>query len=377
MTRTVDANRRIQGGSAAGPVQLRALTGLRGIAAWWVVLYHFREYFPQGTPARFLAFCGQGFLAVDLFFVLSGFIIAYNYLPTFSTFHPIAFLRFLGIRLARIYPLHLFMLLLFLLNPIAIVWLSSHGLESERYDPSYYVMSLFLVQNWGFSRLLAWNVPAWSISTEWMAYLLFPLFAWLAKNRANSTAYTLAGLVTPLVLLGCGLMFMSEHLGTNIPKNGLIRCLCEFASGVFVYRLWMRREIAGRTCVLMACVLGALVAAYFLTDISDIWVLPAMWVCAIYLLANEPPVIALLFSNRFAEIVGLWSYSTYLVHYFVRDWVKFLLIHDSAPTYIQLASYLAATTAASGLLYFCVEIPGRRLGRRIVDRFGSVRAARL
>ena len=85
---------------------IRSLTGLRGVAAWWVVLYHFNELLPVSVHGWPTALLGRGYLAVDLFFILSGFIIAYNYLDGFSAFDPRKYLHFLGVRIARIYPLH-------------------------------------------------------------------------------------------------------------------------------------------------------------------------------------------------------------------------------------------------------------------------------
>jgi peptidoglycan/LPS O-acetylase OafA/YrhL len=349
--------------------QLLGLTGLRGIAAWWVVVYHIKEYLPAGSPGWLQAACEQGYLAVDLFFVLSGFIISYNYLPAFSSFNLIGYLRFLGIRLARIYPLHLFMIVLYLANPLAIALASSQGRDVGRYDPLYYVMSILLVQNWGLADHLAWNIPAWSISTEWMAYLLFPLLAWVAKKNSGNILYTLAGVGIPLALLGIGLNLMGETLGTDIPRNGLIRCLCEFSTGAFVYRLWVAGGKSKATKGSVYVLLAVCMALLFMTGIDDIWIVPAMWACTIFLLATEPALIERMFEHRLVEIIGLWSYSTYLAHYFVRDWVKFLLVRDGIPNGAILFCYASATLVASGLLYRFVELPGRRSGRRLVERF--------
>ena len=356
--------------SSRPPVrQLLCLTGLRGIAAWWVVIYHIKEYLPDGSPGWLRAACEHGNLAVDLFFVLSGFIISYNYLPAFSRFSFIEYMRFLGIRLARIYPLHLFMIILYLANPLAIALASSRGGDVGRYNFLYYFMSIFLVQNWGFADHLAWNIPAWSISTEWMAYLLFPLLAWIAKKNSANIFYTIIGVGIPLALLGIILNLMVETLGSDIPRNGLVRCLCEFASGAFVYRLWLAggksKVIKGSACGLLAIC----TALFFVTGIADIWIVPAIWACTIFLLATEPAAIERMFEHRLVEIIGLWSYSTYLVHYFVRDWVKFLLVRDGLSNGAILFCYASATLVASGLLYRFVELPGRRSGRRLVERF--------
>src|SRR5207253_1604119 len=91
--------------------------------------------------------------------------------------------RFFVARFARIYPLHAFMMAVLLLNPLAQLF-SRAGLDDARYDPSYFFLSLLMIQNWGFTGHLAWNIPAWSISTEWFAYFLFPPFAYLVVKAS-------------------------------------------------------------------------------------------------------------------------------------------------------------------------------------------------
>src|SRR5260221_174467 len=105
---------------------LPALTTIRGLAAWWVVLYHFKEEFPRefvGTPI--FHFVAHGDFAVDLFFELSGFVIALNYASAFRRPTWMQYTKFLILRLARIYPLYIFILLIFLINPLAIALWSS------------------------------------------------------------------------------------------------------------------------------------------------------------------------------------------------------------------------------------------------------------
>ena len=117
------------------PQVIPALTSVRGIAAWWVVLYHFRENLPSRSPEWLLALTAHGYLAVDLFFILSGFVLALNYAESFRGSLAGA-TNFYQLRFARIYPLHFVMLMLFLLNPLAIALFSAGG------DASAYGLSL-------------------------------------------------------------------------------------------------------------------------------------------------------------------------------------------------------------------------------------------
>ena len=172
--------------------QIRALTSLRGIAAWWVVIFHFRQLLPANTPAILQTIAAQGYIAVDLFFVLSGCVITLNYATWFRRPTPRAYANFLALRLARIYPLHVVMMLFYLLTAIVLALASHHPTLGPEYNPTYFLLSLVLLQNWGFTNDTAWNVPAWSISTEWFAYLIFPLLAVSLPTLTATTRRTLA-----------------------------------------------------------------------------------------------------------------------------------------------------------------------------------------
>src|SRR5882724_2358869 len=238
---------------------IRALTSIRGIAAWWIVLFHFREYVPSLADPSIIV--GNGYLAVDLFFELSGFVIALNYGRFFRHLNMTEWFRFLGRRLARIYPLHLLMLFIFLLNPFVIGFLASRSLL-DRYDPGYFVLSVFLVQNWGFTNTLAWNVPAWSISTEWMAYLLFPAICWVTMRFARSRAHSFLLAAILMVVLAAGFAARGQTLGDNVSHTGLFRCVMEFWIGVCLYYAWSvggaRKEHESHIALALAALCGVL-----------------------------------------------------------------------------------------------------------------------
>src|SRR5262249_39676380 len=90
--------------------EIRALTGIRGFAAVWVVLFHLQwqgmyQAFPRLEAIRPLV--DRGYLGVDLFFILSGFILTWNYGEALADWRPREHVRFEIVRLARIYPVHL------------------------------------------------------------------------------------------------------------------------------------------------------------------------------------------------------------------------------------------------------------------------------
>src|SRR5947207_9319817 len=101
------------------PEYLPALTAMRGLAAWWVVLYHFRDEVPKALFGSTLySVISHGDLAVDFFFELSGFVIALRYAGQFGRPNWPLYKEFLIARIARLYPLYISVLVLFAANPI-------------------------------------------------------------------------------------------------------------------------------------------------------------------------------------------------------------------------------------------------------------------
>lgn len=335
-----------------------ALTAIRGVAAWWVVLFHFRDHFPLWLPAIATRVAQNGYLAVDLFFQLSGLVIAVNYERhvTRIAFAPMR--RFLVLRLARIYPLHLCVLLLFLINPLAILFFSATGETGSRYEPGYFGLSLLLVQNWGFTKELAWNIPAWSISTEWFAYLTFP-FIVLLLGRLRGAGSLLA--VYGALALGLAAMswFTGAGLGDEIPRLGLPRCIIQFTMGICLYRLIVEAQRLPSASLLVAAGATGL-AAFAVLPVPDYAIAPVSISCLILGLADNNGAPVRWLQPQWLMWLGEVSYSTYLIHYFIKDWVKFLLVRDDVQTALPIVAYLLATLLASAVLFRFVEVPGRR-----------------
>lgn len=345
------------------PSDIKALTALRGIAAWWVVLYHFREIAPGVQKPILASVADHGYLAVDLFFIMSGFMIALNYGCKFNSLSWKQYRTFVWARIARIYPLHLFIMTLYLLNPIFIQTLSSKKFLGQRYDFGYYIMSLFLVQNWGFAEDIAWNVPAWSISTEFFAYLTFPLL-WVAASKLAQ--HRLLEIGTALVLITLAIVghFVLGELGGYIARLGLIRCVFEFSLGLLLFLLVREARVFSSSKALV--VLIPTVAISLLLNLPDYLVAPGIFMLLIMALLNEKSL-GSQFLNRTPLIwLGEISFSTYLVHYLIKDWIKFTLLRPGVSTSLAFGVYVTATLIISPVLYCVVERPGRRFLRAMV-----------
>lgn len=213
---------------------LKPLTALRFLAAAWVVLFHWWSALnaPQ-TPAL----VARGYLGVEVFFVLSGFILCHVYLKAFGE-GGFDYGGFLKARLARIYPLHLVTLIG--VGALAIV-ATAAGASVDAAVLSWESLpaNLLLLNAWGLAPEAGWNHPSWSISAEWFAYLAFPVFAWAAwalrRRPLTALALAAAGLVGTYAvferLAGFPLTQATIHWGA-------LRIVPCFALGCAAYLAW-------------------------------------------------------------------------------------------------------------------------------------------
>lgn len=344
---------------------IQAFTGLRGLAALSVVAYHFRDGLAEHVPSFAISAAGEGFLAVDIFFILSGFVIYLNYRWMFDDFNMRSAKAFVVARFARIYPVHFFMSLLFLINPLTVLIFSKAKDLGSRYDLSYYFMNLLLVHNWGLTSRVEWNIPSWSISTEWFAYLMFPVFLMgIARKKKNPVVIVvemlglLAGLAAFFFFVG------ASSIGDSIPQFGLLRCLLEFLVGTGLCRFYLLTGTPGPrvNLGLLALVLG-LIATTIGFSLPDYLLLPASFTLLILCLTSDRSLLCKALSWKPLLALGEISYSLYMVHYFVKDWVKFATPEHAETSLTIFFLYLALALSAATLLYFAVEKPGRQLFR--------------
>lgn len=346
----------------ARPADLAALTGVRGIAAWAVVLYHVRLSLLTIVPAPVIAMLAKGYLAVDLFFVLSGFVIWLNYAQRVASQGAGAAGLFLWRRVARVWPLHVVLLAAFV--GLAMVTRLT-GRDSSDYPFSELPLHVLMIQNWGFTDALAWNGPAWSISTEFAAYLVFPALVVVAARVPRLPSGALLGLAGGLCAAIWAVFAANGHtsLGADIAHLGLWRCLAGFTLGCVACALWQRG--AGSTAGWAGCALGWLLGGLALGWPETALVPPLAFAL----------LLALAFcDNRLSRWLGrgavLWlgevSYSTYLAHALMFTLFKLAFVTpDLQIGWVGLAAYLALVLGASAMLNHWVERPAQAALNRI------------
>lgn len=345
---------------------LPGLTGARGVAAWLVVLYHIREGLSAAALPDLVAVFAKFYLAVDFFFMLSGFVLWLNYGEALRRGGLSVVPRFLARRIARIWPLHL--VILAGAVAFALVLEAAGKGDPLRYPWHELPLHILLMQNWGLTSALAWNDPAWSISCEWAAYLLLPLLAFAVDWRRMPTAILVA-LIAALALALHVWMASSgaAMLGEDIPRFGLPRALVGFVVGTIVCALWTRfRDTRGAAAIGFA--LAAVMAAAWRLGVPETLAVLPLFACLLFALARIAADPANPLTSRALVYLGEISYATYLVHFLAYVGFKLLFVADPRAVPLPLlALFLVATLAASAILYHFVELPAQHRLRRLFE----------
>ena len=377
--------------------EIKALTGLRIVAAMWVVLFHFRPLIWDASPRLkddLAPLLNSGAQGVDLFFILSGFVLTWNYLermgPSWSTR---ATMHFLWLRLSRVWPIYLVTM------HIAALWIiftlhvgTTPSPAVEKLTAISYVRQLFMVQLWfePFFDGTSWDGPAWSISAEWLAYLVFGLMILVIFRMARVTrARTLLLLAFVASLPPIILLLASGHFYT--PWSWLPRIVAQFLAGALacaaVRRLRLTdrsQRIAGYSAIALTAVGVAILYYYDAHPVNGMidpgGLVDILFMPVVVTLAIGVGSLPALLSTRLMVYGGQISFSLYMVHELVHtswNWVvqEFGLDIPKAIQKFVVVGLIAAAVAGAMLLFHTVEEPARRWMRRMVD-FRDVKTIR-
>lgn len=352
--------------------KIDALTGVRAFAALWVVLYHIKM---NGTfhfvhMGWIMAFIKKGYLGVDLFFLLSGIVICYVYEKTFQTLTIKKYFSFIAARFTRIYPVHFLMLLMILL----LFWLQKAVLHSAPNHPTQYnLYSFFLnvlnVHTWNLLPYLSWNMPSWSVSAEWFAYLWAP-FIGAALCRIKNR-YVNLGLFS---ILAAVLYLFFNNMGfTHIDRTydyGLVRIMAEFPMGCILYTISKQHRMDAWIYPLLVIAAFAFVFSLPYLKAADINYILGFSAC-LFLLFQARGWVNAIFANRVAVHIGEISYSLYMAHGLalvcMEQLFKRLGLANQRFDLLIIVSVLLSSLALAQMVYFTVEVPARLFLRKRLD----------
>ena len=349
---------------------IHALTGVRGIASFWVLLHHTPNLYPLGeVHLPYLSnLFEKGWLGVDLFFVLSGFVISYVYAAKMQTFSWPSAVRFWKLRIARVYPAHVVATLAF-----APVYLTAHfafGYVSphDAFSVSKLIHALTLTNGWGIPNATGWNMPSWSVSSEWAAYLAFPLMVPFT-GRSRSIAANLLAITAILGgMVGLALWLNNGESYTLDWEFTLLRIASEFLIGALLFDLFRKLEPAGGFDVLAGVSLVGILglSAAGIPPFYD-FVLIVLFATLVLSLALSTGAVARALASRPLVYLGEISYSIYLIHTVIllvmgqllqRIWPDAADVGAIGFIAVYLA-FIAVSLVAGHILFRFVEEPCR------------------
>ncbi len=301
-------------------MRINKLDGLRGIFSLMVVIYHYpSEYIPDFIHTSF--FVAKSYLFVDFFFVLSGFVIAYNYNDRILTKGKLG--TFIQKRIIRLYPLLFYTTLVFLAitlgakillpdltnNSGSILPALLETVNTLTFLNSTPVLSGYLITN-----PLGMNYPSWSISAEMFAYIFFGTISfWCISEKKNMI------LGSSIIL---GMAFLLYRSVMNLEGNyDFLRGILSFNIGYFVY-LFSKKKLRVNNGLEVGLVLGLVGLFYFASTISDKssmaflegCLIPLFFGLSIFTLVHTNGMVSKVMATAPFQFLGKISYSVYLNH---------------------------------------------------------------
>ncbi len=346
---------------------IKPLTSLRFFFALMVFASHFC-FFQSTDPLFNSAFKGifsEGHLGVSFFFILSGFILSLNYKNRLIS-GEVSEKEFWVARVARIYPLHFFTLILSL--PLFYSDFFQHAASSA----AKFVANMLLLQSFIPVRdvYFSFNIPSWSISNEMFFYLLFPLIIGIYNRYRNAARIsTFLLLLIPVGILICPHNY--EHRFFYV--NPFYR-LSDFVIGILLFNVYEGEKLKSlfrtKRLATMAEILAVMVFIAFFAFHSAIpvgyryscyyWI---PMIAIVFTFSFQAGYLSDFISKQLFVFLGEISYSFYLLHFLAIKYIiainsKFSLVSN---VYLLIGIVLACTLVGSYLSYRYIELPFNRL----------------
>lgn len=363
---------------------IKSLEGGRGAAALIVALYHLK------IGAGYFGFIRHGYIFVDLFLVLSGFVICAAYSSRMASSED--FRSFLIRRFGRLFPLLVFSTAFFIVAANAIVLAKniaySYGYagilnhpEARGYlipDASEIFATLTFTHGMGVFDRLILNTPSWSISTEFYTYLLFAAVCLLLRGSMRMAVFAMLSITGLLVSI-----WASVQVHECLKQGGCMSLTYDFGfpRTVLSFFLGALAYYASRTMPFnfTRLQLPGLLALAILFSIADdfpavMFAFPVVFALLILSVRSDQGWLSAIFKLKPFQVLGQRSYSIYLMH------MPLLLFFENIanrvdgliPNTIVVLLFIAALVIVSGWTYKYIEDPCRAKFNRLATRFGTL-----
>lgn len=345
------------------------LTSLRFFAALLVVLFHAEGAWRAAMPGWAQNIVSGGYVGVPFFFVLSGFILGHNYLIENRLRGKRE--QFYVSRVARIYPVYLFSLLL------ACIGAAFHSLPvGPAFGwPGTTLFTVLLVQAWVPAAALWLNGPAWSLSVEAFFYAVFPFLPALRNGRTRAPWFTGAAVLCFAGTLAADRMFNGGHIFQAIKVSAgfsfPLFWLPLFVLGIGLSQARMRVSLEQHLCsswmglaVLSSIVFVLACGRFRSSTLGFCYVVAVPCAALIFLLSRNEGWLSRLLSNRLLVVLGEASYALYILHrplFLLCDSAWRRAGWGTADNGLGLLVYLAVSLSTSVLVMHAIEKPARSL----------------
>lgn len=364
---------------------IKSLEGGRGIAALIVALYHLK------IGAEYFSVIRNGYLFVDLFFVLSGFVICTAYSSRMNTVSD--FRSFLIRRTGRLLPLLLFSTVIYLLAANAIVLTKqiahSLGYANVLHNPGaldYVIPSaaevfstITMTHGMGVFDRLILNTPGWSISTEFYTYILFAIVCLMLTGRIRLAAFAL------LSVIGCVVSVLASiYVHECLTQGGCLSITYDFGFTRTIFSFFLgaltwhvSRGMRLNPNALQAIAALALATVFSLVDRYPAvsFAIPLVFAVLILSLCADDGWLAGILASKSFQVLGERSYSIYLLHMpLVLFFENIAKRADGAIAgALVMLAYAAVLIVVSGWTYRLVEDPFRTMFNRVAAGRGLLR----
>lgn len=341
------------------PARIPRLDGVRGLAAVGVMLHHiFLFLFPWQFAAVLFAVPAEwihrfGWTLVDLFFVLSGYVFAHVYLPDERLRSDAGLAEFWVARIARLWPLHLTVLVL----------VAAFGVASSANTVSAFIAQVFMLQAFVQPVAGTFDWSSWSVSVEVFCYAVFCI----ASRRDRRTLLWVTGILIGVALLA---VILKSQAGGPHAGGVFRRGLLGFFVGQALWhaRGWLTRVptavLAGLACAGLMLEVGAYSPVLPLTVLA--------WPSVLLLAMRFPAM-----ESRALTWLGDRSYAIYLINLPLIQVLAHRLggARLASPTIVAIqAAVVAAVLLGAHASFHLIEAPSRRAIRRRFERRESADA---
>jgi peptidoglycan/LPS O-acetylase OafA/YrhL len=357
--------------------EIRTFTGIRGVAASLVAIYHFTKFKPI---APFIPFeLSSAYMSVDAFFILSGYVLAYSYSINFQNGVQLnEYAQFIYRRFCRIYPAYFFIMLLYLIK--LIINVSGDG-SIQRFTATDFLSNYLMLNTWAINARPIIG-PSWSVCVEVFCYLLFPALVLLfCRNIVSAAIALVTGLAGIFLIakLGIGVEGQLDVVfgDTYYPT---LRAFCGFVIGMAFYQIApaLPRSPQRWNIVFVGSLL--LIALSVYERLGD-WLTYTGIAVLILSSSYEGSISKALFDNPVTYFLGKISYSLYLIHtLLITLFPKIVRIAENKLPFgigilVVLALYFGLTLALATISHELFEVRAQNALRRLLPSRQPIQAS--